>query len=540
MTHAAYAGEAARQRSRRRRRRRLPWLLTGVLAAGLAAAASVLLAVSAGGAPARLQAQVESAIARGHVPADIAEFYRARQYQPLWLERSGGLGWPPHLALRDDAQQVLQLAASADGGGSPAFRRQAQRAAAGADLAWSDVLVSEALALQAARLQPDERALAFVDPQLQPSVAAVLDQAAQAPSLPAFLQGARQINPLYDALRVQFAAYKSRWSALPQVAIPQGPRLSLGDRGPRVDLLRRRLGLAPSPARPYDQALESRLREFQLAHGLAETGDADAATVAALDRPHAVYEQLIAANLQRAKAFPPPPGGRFIVVNAPAAELYLYEDGHVRGSMLVGVGTRADPTPTMAGLIRYVVLNPYWNLPVDLVRERVAPQVLRNGPAYVTARHMQVLSDWSDAAQVVDPATVDWKAVAAGRQELRVRQKPGADNMMGNVKFMLPNELGIYLHDTPEKGVFAQDSRFVSAGCIRLADARRLLAWAFGTPAPPAATPGQETVADLPAAIPVYVTYLTVFPTEAGLRFYPDIYGRDPVALSRASETKVS
>ena len=228
------------------------------------------------------------------------------------------------------------------------------------------------------------------------------------------------------------------------------------------------------------------------------------------------------------------------MVNVPAAELYLYEDGHIRRSMLVGVGTAADPTPMMAGLIRYVVLNPYWNIPVDLVRGRVAPQVLRSGPSYVRQRHMQVLSDWSDSAHEIDPATVDWKAVAAGGQDLRVRQKPGADNMMGTVKFMLPNELGIYLHDTPEKGIFADDGRFVSAGCIRLENAQSLLSWAFKTVSPPTAPIGQERSATLPEAIPVYVTYLTVFPTDAGPRFYPDIYGRDQARPLRSANLEKS
>jgi len=168
-------------------------------------------------------------------------------------------------------------------------------------------------------------------------------------------------------------------------------------------------------------------------------------------------------------------------------------------------------------------------------RNRVAPQVVRSGPSYLNTRHMQVLSDWSDAAHVIDPAGVDWRAVASGAQEVRVRQKPGDDNMMGTVKFMLPNELGIYLHDTPEKGVFADDSRFVSAGCIRLANAQGLLSWAFGAQSAPTAAPGQEKAANLPTAIPVYVTYLTVFPTEAGLRFYPDIYGRDAAPAAFAS-----
>ena len=161
---------------------------------------------------------------------------------------------------------MLENAAAPNSAIPVAFRRDAQKALAGAhgrsgaDLAQADVAVSEALAAQVARAQPDERALNFVDPQLQPTVGSVLYEASQAPSLTDFLQSTQRINPIYDALRAQFQTFKSRWSALPQVPIPSGPRLSLGDQGARVDLLRRRLGAAPAPGRPYDGALESRVR----------------------------------------------------------------------------------------------------------------------------------------------------------------------------------------------------------------------------------------------------------------------------------------
>jgi murein L,D-transpeptidase YcbB/YkuD len=200
------------------------------------------------------------------------------------------------------------------------------------------------------------------------------------------------------------------------------------------------------------------------------------------------------------------------------------------------VGTRREQTPMMAGLIRYVVLNPYWDVPVDLVRDVLAPKVVKAGPSYFESRHMQALSDWSDEAVQLDPRHIDWPAVAAGRVELRVRQRPGGDNMMGMVKFMLPNELGIYLHDTPDKAAFLGRERLLSSGCVRLERAPELMAWLFGDADPGDASAAADRRVDLPEPTPVYITYLTAAPSASGVTFYPDVYGRDPALLASLAE----
>lgn len=291
--------------------------------------------------------------------------------------------------------------------------------------------------------------------------------------------------------------------------------------------------------------------------GAAETLE-QASTVGELDRylanvatPNPIYAQLrrqydagrwtpeqaqlIQANLQRLRVLPPATARRFILVNPAAGELALYEDGVAKDSMKVVVGTRQDPTPMMAGLMRHLVLNPYWEVPMDMVREAIAPRVLRAGPAAFQAEHLQVLSDWGDDAVPVDPAVVDWGAVQAGALELPVRQQPGGDNMMGQVKFMLPNELGIYLHDTPAKWAFDQPTRLISAGCVRLERAQDLVRWLLGKP--PAAT-GPNQKVELAQAVPVYITYLTAAPGKAGVAFHPDVYGRDPAALTAIAHAR--
>ncbi|HEX8256579.1 MAG TPA: L,D-transpeptidase family protein [Allosphingosinicella sp.] len=245
-------------------------------------------------------------------------------------------------------------------------------------------------------------------------------------------------------------------------------------------------------------------------------------------------ERLIRASLERARAIPADPGRRFILVDAAGARLWLYEDGRVVDTMRAIVGKPAQQTPAMAGLIRFAVLNPYWNLPQDLVPGRIARHVLSQGPDYLRRERMEILSDYTAGARRLDPSEVDWPAVAAGTERLRVRQLPGAGNMMGKVKFMMPNRLGIYLHDTPDKSSFGRADRRLSSGCVRVEDAERLSRWLFGGRAVQAAGAAAEQRVDLPAPVPVYITYLTAAPAEGGgIAFQADVYGRDPEWLAR-------
>jgi len=352
----------------------------------------------------------------------------------------------------------------------------------------------------------------------------------------------RPVHPLYTELRRALVRYQMDWGGLPKVLVPDaGPVLALGTSDPRAVELRRRLGLgAPDPlapaSSPFDAALEQRLRDFQAAHGLPVDGKAGAATLAALNRGTDFYQQRILLNMERARRLPAPGtpnAAKYILVDAAAARLWMYEDGRPVGTMKVVVGTPQSSTPMMAALMRYANVNPYWNIPPDLVRKTVAPSVLANGVGYLADKRYEVLDSWEADARVIDPATVDWPAVAAGTQELRVRQLPGGANFMGEIKFMLPNEYGIYLHDTPARDLFNKDERHLSNGCVRLEDARGLARWVFGE-MPRATSRDAEQRVDLKQPIPVYITYLTAgIAPDGKLAFAPDTYGRDGHLLAR-------
>ncbi|MBV9995429.1 MAG: L,D-transpeptidase family protein [Caulobacteraceae bacterium] len=400
-----------------------------------------------------------------HAPADqVADFYRRRDYRPLWVDRG---------AVRPEAQRLIAVlrAAGADDLDPAAFRpdRLARTVAAASDrrpasLAHAELALARAFTAYVGALHraPAGAGFRFVDAGVAtPPVQAndILEAAAAAPIGQA-LEAARRMNPIYLQLRAALVARRA-------------------------------------------------------------AGREDAAT------------RLIEANLERARPLPADLGRRYILVNPAAQALEVYARGRSQGIMRVVVGKRSEQTPEMIGLIRYALFNPYWNVPPDLVRDKIAPKFMKGGSAYFAGQHFQALSDWSPQARPLDPATVDWAAVAGGRQMLRVRQLPGADNMMGQVKFMLPNPLGVYLHDTPERRLFDDAERADSSGCVRLQDAAALARWIFARQVAfdPAGPPDQRV--EVVPPIPVYVVYLTAAPTPQGVAFYPDIYGRDPLLIAQ-------
>jgi murein L,D-transpeptidase YcbB/YkuD len=340
------------------------------------------------------------------------------------------------------------------------------------------------------------------------------------------------VNDTYTALRRGLMKYKQRWGALPLMEIPTGPSMRLGSKDERVSLLRKRLGL--SDGTQFDAALDKVAREYQAAHGMKADGIVGNGTVASLNLGADHYERLIILNMERARRLPAADDkDRYILVDAGAARLYMYENGKVVDSMNVIVGDKDRQTPMMAAELRYVQLNPYWNVPPDLSRTIVAKAVLAQGLTYLTERNYEVLSDWTDDAKQLDATAVDWQGVYDGKVDVRLRRGPGPWNSMGDMKFMIPNDFGIYLHDVPdaENPMFLTDDRWISNGCIRLQDAKRLEKWVFGKSPTPSGDPDERV--DVPDPVPVYITYFTVAPTADGVTFRPDRYDRDQKLLAR-------
>lgn len=501
----------------------------------LAAAAIALAAVPVSAhaqyaAPAAVSTALRSADGGNK---DIRAFYKANGYRPLWIR--GGMIGP-------EADTLLRLirSAEADGLDPDRYRPRAladaiedARSGSPRDLARAEMLLSRSFTDFARDMRrPRDIGMVYVDKVLQPTAPnarALLQAAATAPSLGQHLETMGWMHPIYGQLR-RALAVQGNWSDGLRIPVPPGPTMRLGDRGERVEMLRVRLGLDDEDE--FDPELERALRAFQAERGLPQDGIAGPRTIAALNGALARggNPQLLRVNLERARVLPAPQNGRYVLVDAASQRLWMYENGRVRDSMKVVVGKPTEQTPMMAGLIRFASVNPYWNIPPDLVRLRIVPRVQKDGPASLRGRY-EILSDYSAHARLLDPTEVDWSAIASARQELPVRQVPGGDNAMGRMKFMFPNRLGIYLHDTPEKELFRKAQRQFSSGCVRVEDAKRLAAWLFGKPLSTKSSRPEQQV-NLPRPVPVYITYLTAAPEGQQIVYRNDAYNRDAVQMA--------
>ena len=269
------------------------------------------------------------------------------------------------------------------------------------------------------------------------------------------------------------------WGLLPEDAV----EIALGNLpGPVVsELLRTRLGLPPAGG--FDAQLAARVTEYQRAHGLDADGVVGKGTIASLNLGADYYERRIAINMERAWRLPATRAfDRYVVIDSSSAQALLFDRDRLADSMRVVVGSPKTKTPMMAVLMRDAKVHPYWNVPPDLIKSLTATRVLEQGLSYLDNFHYEVLANWSPGAPTIDPKTVPWKQIGSGKVQptVLVRQLPGPWNSMGDMKFEMPNDYGIYMHDTPHKELFAEEDRHLSNGCIRLADYRRFAAWVFG------------------------------------------------------------
>ena len=338
-------------------------------------------------------------------------------------------------------------------------------------------------------------------------------------------------HPMFFDFAEGLQQYQMSWGRLPQIKVPGGATLKPGSTGKRVEILRRRLGLPAAGG--FDRALTEAVRSYQQVHGLGPAdGVVGPQTIASLNRGAIYYARKLAVNMERAHRLPKTGRfGRYVIVDSGAAEVYLFDRDRWVDGMRVIVGSAKTKTPMMAVLLKNARVDPYWNVPPELARSLTAKRVLKDGVSYLKNFHYEVLSDWSPSAVKLDPTKVDWRKVAAGKSEIRVRQLPGPWNSMGEMKFETPNDFGIYFHDTPRKDLFSQRDRWISNGCIRLEDYKRFASWFFG--GVPQGRTGREEVIPVPEPVPVFMTYMTVTARGNGVQFRPDPYGFDDHAIEQ-------
>ena len=279
--------------------------------------------------------------------------------------------------------------------------------------------------------------------------------------------------------------------------------------------------------------LTAAVKSFQELHAIPATGKVDAATLAALNVPLDWRIQQIAVNMQRWRWMPDDLGERHFIVNIPYYHLIARESGKPVMDIRVVVGKPGHNTPIFSEDMETVVFSPYWNIPDTIAENETAPAVARD-PDYLARQGIEILRVSGSGTQTLDPADVDWDNPEA-LKGLAFRQRPGASNALGHVKFLFPNPYNVYLHDTPADALFAKPGRAFSHGCIRVEEPETLAKYVLqGYSEWPdekifaAMRSGNEQYVKLKENIPVHIVYFTAWVDEnGGLHFQPDIYGYD-------------
>lgn len=291
---------------------------------------------------------------------------------------------------------------------------------------------------------------------------------------------------------------------------------------------------APTPASErYEEPLVSAVKLFQKRHGVEADGVIGRVTFEELATPAARRVTQIKLALERWRWLPHNLGPQVLVVNIPEFRLRAYEDHRLALTMRAIVGQALEhQTPIFANELQSIVFRPYWNVPESIQTEELVP-LLRRQPGYLAKHKMEVVNA---KEEIIPASNADGEILdqlASGK--LRIRQQPGPANSLGLIKFVFPNQFGVYLHGTPEHGLFFQARRDFSHGCIRVEDPTALAAWVlrdrpeWTSKRILAAMRGKKPVSvKVTTPIPVLILYGTVFVEENGeVNFFRDIYDHD-------------
>jgi L,D-transpeptidase YcbB len=453
----------------------------------------------------------------------VETFYANRGFAPLWIE--GGVANPRALAA------MARLKAAGDDGLDPSDYLTPDFSA-GADhpdvLADAELKLTNAALTYARHAQIGRVHFSRVSPDIYYNLVApdpreVLSRLAQAKDAGETLGGYNPPQEGFKQLQAKLAEVRGHAEAAVPARIAAGTLLRVGMEDDRVPLLRQRLHIAADGgASTYDKSLSEAVRTFQRQHDLKPTGNLNAATVEALNGvPHGHVADILIANMERWRWLPRDLGKTYVMVNIPDYSLKVFHNGMTVWRTRIVVGKPSTPTPLLSEPMKYITVNPTWNVPPSIVQNEYLP-ALQQDPEALARIGLQV----------------DYNSDGS----LHIFQPPGEANALGRLRFNFPNKFLVYQHDTPDKNLFAREKRAYSHGCMRVQDPLDYAQVLLGYAAPNEGYTAErirrmfgsdEYDINFSTLIPVHITYQTAFIDESGkLELREDVYGRDAHLLA--------
>ncbi len=489
-----------------------------------------------------------------HLEGETLSFYQQRDYSPAWLVDN---------TLSSNAEIILDyLRASFEEGFCPedyhlrqieiliALNRFGKKQWGLNNPYWLgrlDILLTDAFMLYASdfihgRVHPLDVDNRWRFNKNRPGMAKLLRFALENQQVSQVLEKLKPSFPGYRRLVAGLKKYRELAAEGGWERLPLGPSLRVGERDPRVLLLRHRLsitgeldGLIEQSSDLFDSSLRTALIRFQRRHGLAADGVLGAKTLEELNVSADARVRQIEVNLERLRWMPKSLGKKHLIVNIPDLTLTVVENEKAVMWMPVIVGKAYRKTPVFSARMTYIEFSPYWYVPPTILREDKLPKIQRD-PGWLSRNNFEIIPWKGGEKAPLNPLEINWKKVEADKFPGMLRQRPGPWNPLGRVKFMFPNPYAVYLHDTNERHLFSRNIRLFSSGCIRIERPLDLAEYFLG----PAGWDCYDILramsldkpmrVDLPKAFPVYIFYMTAWvDSEGTVQFRKDLYLKDRI-----------
>src|SRR5215510_5332729 len=466
-----------------------------------------------------LNAKVDRIFPNRKERAVVETFYQNRNLAPLWFE---------HGVVSARTKAVIERLRVADADGLelkdyklPSFDAAGPDALAEAELKFTVTVLTFARHLQAGRFPQSRVGKDIEMPQQPPDPAVVLTTIADASDMAKTLD---DFSPPHEGYRKPKLA-ELRGANGPDdekfVRIPDGPTVKPGATDARIPLLRKRLNvLGDEDGLRYDNDLVAAVKAYQKGKGANADGLLSANTVRLLNgaAPPRRAESIdtVIINMERWRWLPRDLGKVYVMVNIPDYMLRVMKDGHLHWSTRIVVGKPNLQTPLLSAQMKYITVNPTWNVPPSIINNEYLP-ALAQDPTVLDRMGLKLVNNRDGTVHIYQP--------------------PGDGNALGRVRFNFPNRFLVYQHDTPDKHLFAHDTRAYSHGCMRVQDPPKYAEVLLNLVRPTEGWTAErikkmygssEVDIQFPTFVPVNLTYQTAFVDDEGkLQIRRDIYGYD-------------